>query len=117
MKKRILPLIVLAALFFSVSAHAAEARVISARPILSFEGTTAVCYADCKGGNMKDEVEATLTLYHGTSYVDSWRGSGKGRVSLSGKCKVESGKGYRLVLTYLVNGVSKPSVSTTNRCP
>ena len=117
MKKRILPMMALVALLFTMSAHTAGARVISARPILSFDGTTAVCYADCKGGNMNDEVEATLTLYHGSSYVDSWSDSGKGRVSFSGECKVKSGEIYRLVLRYSVNGVSKPSISTTNKCP
>ena len=117
MKKRILILSALFILVFTMSAQALEPRTTTSKPILSFSGMTAYCAVECAGESTSDEVKATLTLYQGTTYVDSWSGSGKGSVSFSGSCKVEHGKSYKLVLTYSVNGSSKPSVSTTGRCP
>lgn len=117
MKKRILTLSALFILVFTMSAQALEPRTTTSKPILSFSGTTAYCAVECAGESTGDEVKATLTLYQGTTYVDSWSGSGKGYVSLSGSCGVRSGKSYKLVLTYSINGSSKPSVSTTATCP
>lgn len=117
MKRRICALIALVVLALSISAQAAELRVSNARPMLSFNGTTAFCSVICRGDNSNDTIDATLTLYQGSTYVDSWSGSGKDRVALSGTCEAVSGKSYKLVVDYSVNGVSKPSVSTTRRCP
>ena len=117
MKKRILALSALFILVFTMSAQAVESRTTTSKPILSFSGTTAYCAVECAGESTSDEVKATLTLYQGTTYVDSWSGSGKGYVSLSGSCGVTSGKSYKLVLTYSINGSSKPSVSIAATCP
>ena len=117
MKKRILILSALFILVFTMSAQALEPRTTTSKPILSFSGMTAYCAVECAGESTSDEVKATLTLYQGTTYVDSWSGSGKGCASLSGSCKVMRGKTYKLVLTYSVNGNSKPSVFTTGSCP
>lgn len=116
MKKRILVLSALLVLALTMSVQALEARVAS-RPVLTFNRTTAYCMADCSGNGSSDEVEATLTLYQGTTYVDSWSGSGTGTVSISGSCRVTSGKSYKLVLEYSVNGSAIPSVSATGVCP
>lgn len=117
MKKRILALAVLIVLAFTMSAQAMELRVISAQPRLTFNGTTAHCSATCTGNGSNDTVEATLTLYQGTTYIDSWSDSGKGRLYLSGECKVKSGKDYELELKYKVNGTEMPSITVTNKCP
>ena len=117
MKRRIFALTSLLILMLTMTAHAIEPRVASQMPILSFNGTTANCYVECKGANTTDAVKATLTLYQGKTYVDSWSGSGTGRVLLSGNCAVKSGKSYTLTLTYSINGTTKPSVSTTATCP
>lgn len=117
MKKRVVVLSCLLALMFTMKIYATESRVASQMPILSFSGSTAYCYVECKGGNTNDEISAKLTLYQGATYVDSWSGAAKGRVLISGNCPVKSGKNYKLTLTYSVNGVSKPAVSTTANCP
>lgn len=117
MKRRIFALIALVIMALSISAQAVELRAISARPGLSFTGTTAFCSVICRGNSDSDIINATLTLYQGSTYVDSWGGSGEGRVALSGACEAESGKNYKLVVEYTVNGKSMPSVSTTRRCP
>jgi len=117
MAKRMIPIALLLVMMLSLPAQAAELRAISADPQLSFSGTTATCMVNCRSGNTSDKISATLTLYQGTTYVDSWSSSGNGRVIISESCAVKSGKEYRLVLSYSVNGQSKPSVSVTNVCP
>lgn len=117
MKRRMLSLLILAVLVLTISGKAIEPRGINVKPSLSFDGTTAICFASCKGNSSTDEVKATLTLYQGASYIDSWSSSGIGRIPVSGECQVQGGRSYKLVLTYSINGVDKPSVSTTATCP
>lgn len=115
MKKRFLTLVAVFTLLLTVNSFAAY-KSASAKPSLTFNGTTAVCFASCKGDLSTDTVSATLTLYQGKAYISSWSASGTGRIPVSGECKVEKGKNYTLTLTYSVNGTSKPSVSTTAVC-
>lgn len=117
MKRRMFSLAALLLLVLSISVQAAQPRAVSADPILYFSGTTANCSANCNTGNTSDKVSATLTLYQGGTYVDSWSGSGTGSAFISGSCKVQSGKSYTLILSYSINGQSKPSVYATGTCP
>lgn len=117
MRPRICALIALVVVSLSISVQAAELRTVSAKPMLSFNGTTAFCSVICRGDSSDDTIDVTLTLYQGLTYVDSWSDSGSGQVKLSGSCKAVSGKSYKLVVDYSVNGESKPSVSTTKTCP
>lgn len=117
MRKRIFALAVLVVMMLSISVHAMEPMSISAKPRLSFDGTTAMCSATCKGGNTDDVINATMTLYQGTTYVDSWSEVGTGLLYFSGKCKVKSGKEYKLVLEYSINREEQPDVYVTNKCP
>lgn len=120
MKKRIFAAIMPFVLIFVMSAQtaqAAEPRAAGATLNLSFNGTTAVCSATCRGDRTSDELGATMTLYQGSTYVDSWTASGTGRIFLSGEHRVTSGKTYRLEVSYTINGVEKPSASMTNTCP
>lgn len=119
MRKRILAVlmpVLLVCLLTAQAVCAADLRA-SVSPSLTFDGTTAVCTVTCRGNSTSDQLEATLTLYQGSTYVDSWSGSGKGRLSISGECAARSGKTYQLELTYSINGVEKPSVSVTKTCP
>lgn len=117
MKKRILGLVIPVLLVLTLSAQAAESRILKNIPSLSFNGSTAICTVTCTGNNTKDKVSATLTLYQGGVYVDSWSDSGTGMVFISESCEVESGKSYKLVLTYSINGIAKPSQSDSKTCP
>ena len=117
MRRCICALIALVVLALSISVQAAEPRVISAKLMLSFNKTTAQCSVICLGNNDNDAIDATLTLYQESTYVDSWSGSGKGRVVISGTCEAVSGKNYKLVVDYSVNGKSQPSVYSTRQCP
>ena len=84
MKRRVFALVSLLILMLTMTAHAIEPYGAVQMPILSFNGTTANCYVDCKGENSTDTVKATLTLYQGKTYVDSWSGSGKGHALVTG---------------------------------
>lgn len=117
MKKCTLVIIALISLVLNVSVQAVEMRAVTPKPILSFSGTTAYCYADCIGSSDNDIIDATLTLYNGSTQLDSWSKSAKGSVLITGQSKVQSGKTYKLTLTYSVNGLSKPSVSVSGTCP
>lgn len=115
MKRRILSLAALLLIALSVTAQAAESRM-GGNPVLSFDGTTAQCTATCYGRNTSDKVTATLTLYQGSSYVDSWSKTGTYRAYVSGEAEVQRGKTYTLELTWTVNGEEQPPVSVSKRC-
>lgn len=120
MKRRMISLAVLFLLVFSLSAQtalAAEARVTRVWPTLCFDGTTAVCSVSYRAGSTSDKISATLTLYQGDSYVDSWSDKGTGSIRISGECEAQSGKDYRLVLTYSINGTAQTSASVEGTCP
>lgn len=109
-------LVVAFLLIVSTSAQAMDARAIG-NPTLYFNGTMAECSVTCRGDNTTDRVNATLTLYQGNTVVDSWSGSGTYRVPVSGSCRVTSGRTYKLVLTWSINGRSQPAATTTATCP
>ena len=117
MRKRVFALAVPLLLLLTLSAQAQETRVLDVAPVLIFNGTTASCSVSFKGDNATDKVSATLTLYQGNIYVDSWSDSGTWRVSISENCEVERGKSYRLVLTNSINGVAKPTKAVSGTCP
>ena len=117
MKKRIFTFFVLTICVLTIGVQAMELRGITAKPRISFNGTTAICTAACYGDHSDDVINATLTLYQGSTYVDSWSSSGVESVSVRGASKVKSGKSYTLTLTYSINGVAQPSVSPTATCP
>lgn len=117
MRQRICALAALVVLALAISVQAAGPRTGDASPYLSFTGTTANCSVICRGDGNNDTIDVTLTLYQGSTYVDSWSDSGIGRVTIRESCTVKSGRSYKLVVRYSVNGESKPSVYTTARCP
>ena len=116
MKKIVSLLIAMTLLISSVTAYAAEPRILAANPNLSFDGTTAECSVSCRGEKTTDKITATLTLYQGNTIVDSWSASGTFRVALSEKCSVKRGSSYKLTLTWSVNGVQQSTTSVTGRC-
>ena len=115
--KRVFALAVPVLLLLTLSGQALQPRAVKVEPVLDFNGTTATCSVSFKADNATDKVSVTLTLYQGNTYVDSWSDSGTWRVSISESCKVESGKTYRLVLTYSINGAAQPAKAVTGTCP
>lgn len=96
-----------------IRAEAIELRVPNGMLSISFSNGTAVCSTSCIGNNSNDDVNVTMTLYENGAYVDSWNKSDNGYVSLSEEYdSIIHGKTYRLALTWSINGISQPSVST-----
>lgn len=112
----ILAPLLLVCILFAQTAQAAEMRATGGWPSLSFSGTTAMCMAICQSDSARDTISATLTLYQGTTRIDSWSTSGIGRISFNEECEVEYGKTYRLELSCSINGTTQPSVSATKTC-
>ena len=117
MKKRCPMMVLIIALILTIGAQAIAPMRASGRPWLTFDGRTAECSASCVGDSDNDWVSATLELYQGSTFVDSWSGSGYGDVYVSGSCDVTRGRSYTLTVNYTVNGVEKPPVSVTATCP
>ena len=117
MKKRIFTMVMLFVLMLSMSVQAAENRIVRATPSLQFDGTTALCSIDCKSGNVDDELVVTLTLFRGNTRLNTWTESGTRRVTFTEEHDAESGKEYKLVLSFSVNGVAQSSVTVKKTCP
>jgi len=115
-KRRFFLFATLLFLVLGITAHAAS-MAYDANPSLSFSGTTAYCSVICRGDKTTDSISAALTLYQGSTEIDSWSNSGSFCVPVFGSCGVVSGVTYRLKLTWSVNGVSQPDVEVTNTCP
>lgn len=115
MKKRFITVVLVIALFamLCVNASATTVRVQQVLPQLSFSGTTANCSVTVYGDN---DISVELVLKNGSTVVDSWSGSGRIRVFLSGSHKVVSGKTYTLVATGTINGQAFEA-STSGTCP
>ena len=116
MKRRFFLFASLLFLMLSFTAHAASTAYY-ANPSLSFSGTTAHCSVICRGDKTTDSISATLTLYQGSTEIDSWSNLGSFCVPVFGDCNVTSGVTYRLKLSWSVNGVSQPDIEVTNACP
>ena len=115
MKKRGISLILIFAVVCTIPivANAEKLRWNSNSIGIGFSGGSVICSAVCLGDSTNDELSATMTLYKNNSYVDSWSRNGTGDLSFSGEYKnAAHGKTYKLTLTWSINGVSQPSVST-----
>jgi len=114
MKKRGIALFLALLLVFSISANAAQTRDQRASLSLSFSGTTANCsvYVVEPGVN----ITAVLSLWNGSTLVDSWSGSGATALVVSGSCPVVKGQTYTLKVTGTINGVLFVGTPVTATC-
>jgi len=96
-----------------VSAFAVEPRATTARPTLSFSGTTANCSVVIT--SYGDDIEATMELWRGATLVDSWSDEGTSMLTIKGSCTVTKGVTYTLKVSGTADGVSfsTPNVSKT----
>jgi uncharacterized membrane-anchored protein len=98
------------------AAYMQETRSIGEDMSLTFDGTTAICGATCIGKTSTDYIKATLTLYQGNTYIDSWSDEGRYVIGVSGQHGVTRGKSYTLKLNYTINGIAQPEQSVTKKC-
>lgn len=119
MKKTLCTLIALLILFGSVlpfSAQAAEPRVLSIVPALSFSGTTANCQLNVNTDYATNNIYATIKLWNGSSCVAIWGASGTGHLNFYANRTVVKGNTYTLTADVTINGVAEPQISITRTC-
>lgn len=110
-------LLLLLALLSSVSiANATEQREAQRKTGLSFSGTTAYCYANCKSDNHEDKVTANVMLYQGSNVIASWSAQGIGSVTISETAQVKKGYEYTMSLTWSVAGQWQRTVIVKKTC-
>lgn len=116
MKKPIwLTLLLLLALMLPITAQAAP-RSSSAKPSLSFSGTTATCKVTVYGTGTKDSISLTAKLWKGSECIATWTASGTGTLKFSKTKTVEKGSTYKLTADATVNGTKLSTASATGTC-
>lgn len=116
MKRHILSLILALTLMISIGVQAyAMPRANSVSPSISFSGTTAnCCVAISAIGN---DIDATLELWCANRMVDSWDGSGRHSVTITGSYDATSGKTYTVKVTGTIGNNAIVCYPATADCP
>lgn len=112
MKKRFVAVFFVISMLLMLPAHAATARAIVAVPSIKFDGTTAICNVMITADRTTDKISATMELWQGNTFINSWTGTGTWTLKMEKTATVAKGKTYDLVINYSVNGVEKTPVST-----
>lgn len=115
-KKRILPFVLLFVMLLSTPVFAASPRIMTIRPAISFNGTTANCRVTVSGNHGTDQIEAVVILWDGNDIVDDWYPTGTGSLLFSDTTTVTKGKTYELTVDVTINGVDYQRVSIEGTC-
>lgn len=109
--KRAMGMLLALLLLLSVPAYAGQLRAADVYPSLTFAGGVATCAVDITADNGTDAISATMELWRGNSKLDEWSTTGYGDVTMQETASVTRYRTYTLVISYSINGVTKPSVS------
>ena len=106
-KQRIITIVLVLLLIFSVSAFAAQpvSNEIkgAGKPTITLIGNTAKCKAILTFSGQY--IEADLELWQGSTLVGSWTNSGYTTVTVSGNATIVHGLTYTLTVSGTVDGV------------
>ena len=114
MRKRILALTLAVVLLLTVPAQAAMQSATSI-PSLTFDGTEATCELKVVG-ETGDEIEATLTLWRGSTKLATWSEEGMSYVRISQTKTVTKGYTYTLKADVTINGVAYDQNTVSGKC-
>ena len=118
MWKRVFAMVMVLVLALSLAAQAAgPMRTPSAKPNLTFSGTTAMCSATVNGDKATDRIAAAMRLWKGNTCLETWIKRGTGTVKFSETTTVSRGATYKLTVDYTVNDVAQSQKSVTRTCP
>lgn len=113
MKRKIVIAVLIVCMLLVSAATRADAAAIT--PSLSFTGSTASCYVKIKQAGK--QILATMELWHGTTLVDSWSGSGTNSLTLSeNHSGCVSGWTYTLKINGTIGGVAFSEITVTATC-
>ena len=116
MRKIALFLAIVIALSVPLTAHAAEERMLSIYPEITFSGTTANCAVAVTGNYANDDIDVVIKLWRGSTCLRTWYASGEGYVFWDDTATVTKGKTYDLSVDVTINNVTKPRVSVSGTC-
>ena len=116
MKKIALFLAIILVISAPLTVHAAEPRILSIYPGISFNGTTAECSVTVVGDYTTDEIDVVIKLWRGSTCVKTWYDSGDGYIFWEGTATAVKGKTYTLTADVTINNVTKPRVSVSGTC-
>lgn len=117
MKKRFFPLFLLIIFLLTSTVNAQRERLGSRSVQLSFDGTTACCDVTISTTDLKGDISAVIKLMDGSTCINSWRKVAYGYLSFTDSTtSVKKGKSYTLTVTYSIDGVTQPSLSTSATC-
>lgn len=119
MKKTLCALLVMVVLLCSVipvSTKAAEPRILSIVPGLSFDGTTAYCEVAVVGDYSTDRYTVVIKLWEGNSCIATWDVISTGYVDFSRTHTVKLNTKYTLTVDVTLNGetLDRVSISRTS---
>lgn len=118
MRKKVFSFVAAVALLLAmcISVAAVEPRAIGTTPSLTFSGTTANCSV-IVNGESGDEIEAVLSLYRGSTLIDSWPGEGTTAIYISGSASgLTKGVTYTLRVSGTVGGVAISGTPVSATC-
>lgn len=117
MKKRVLPLFLLIIFLLTSTVNAQRERVGARSIQLTFDGTTACCDVTIATTDLKGDISAVIKLMDGSTCINSWRKAASGYLFFADSTtSVKKGKSYTLTVTYSIDGVTQPSLSTSATC-
>ena len=99
-----------------VPAMAAEPKMVTVVPGLTFNGTTATCELRAVGNYLTDDLVATIRLYRGSTLIATWNTEADGYLFFSDTKTVTKGYSYTLKVDLTINGVDFPVADTTKTC-
>ncbi len=117
MKKIAMLLAIILSVATPLTVQAATPRTQPVYPNLSFTGTTANCSVTVLAASMTDEIELSVTLWLGNSWVKSWDVTGTGILSWHDTATVVSGNTYVLTVDVTVDGEDLDQVYISKKCP
>ena len=115
MKKRLYMIMAAVILLASLSFGTEAATMVNVSPELSFSGSTANC--SVRASKIGKTITLTMELWHGTTLVDSWSGSGTNSLTLSeNHSGCVSGWTYTLKINGTIGGVAFSEITVTATC-
>lgn len=117
MKKRMISLSLVIVMLLSMTVYATT-QVVTATPVLQFNGKTANCCVEVSADKSTDKIEITASLWRGSTCLATWTESGYEYVCLNESKTVSiSGVTYKLTADISINGVARPQIETSAKCP
>lgn len=117
MKKRMIGLTLVVVMLLSITAQAAT-QALTVTPVLLFDGRTATCAVEVSADKATDKIEVTAALWRGSTCLETWTQTAYEYLYLEETKDVSiRGVTYTLKVDVTLNGVAKPQIEISEKCP